>query len=287
MKNRYTFSWPKAVLLLIGVFLLAGPVSAQEAAATPVTRIFPLGLLMGLTIAIFLFLLLVILLVIAFFQALPLIIQFYDHPARRNSATAKLIHLLDGNPQLITGKATNVLMADHSYDGIQEFDNDLPPWWKFMFYASIVFGVGYLVNFHVLESAPLQIAEYEAEMQQAALLSPKSGSNNANEQTNFKALTDAPHLEAGQAAYMQNCAACHGQKGEGVVGPNLTDEYWLHGGDVNAIFKTVKFGVTSKGMVAWQGKLSDDQILEVSSYILSVQGSNPANAKAPQGEKAK
>ena len=71
-----------------------------------------------------------------------------------------------------------------------------------------------------------------------------------------------------------------------MVGPNLTDEYWLHGGEVNEIFKTVKFGVTSKGMVAWQGKLSDDQILEVSSFILSVQGSNPANAKAPQGEKA-
>jgi cytochrome c oxidase cbb3-type subunit III len=146
--------------------------------------------------------------------------------------------------------------------------------------------VVYLFNYHVF-SGPLQLAEYEAEMQQAALLKPASGGGNANEKTDFKLLTDAARLEAGKAAYLQNCAACHGQSAEGMVGPNLTDEYWLHGGEVNAIFKTVKFGVTSKGMVAWQGKLSDDQILEVSSFIVSVQGTNPANAKAPQGEKAK
>ena len=97
----------------------------------------------------------------------------------------------------------------------------------------------------------------------------------------------APEAQPTGAArdYADYCAACHGQEGQGVVGPNLTDEFWLHGGDVNDVFKVVKYGVTSKGMVAWQKKLSDDQILEVSSYILSLKGSNPANAKAPQGEK--
>jgi cytochrome c oxidase cbb3-type subunit 3 len=176
-------------------------------------------------------------------------------------------------------------MEDHSYDGIHEFDNDLPPWWKFMFYATAVFAVIYLFNFHVFHNGQLQTQEYETEMQQAALFHPSGGAGNANEKTNYKALTDASKIEAGHAAFTQNCAACHGQKGEGVVGPNLTDEYWLHGGDVNEVFKTIKYGVTSKGMVAWQGKLSDDQILEVASYILSIQGTNPANAKAPQGEK--
>ncbi|HSI91419.1 MAG TPA: c-type cytochrome, partial [Adhaeribacter sp.] len=106
-----------------------------------------------------------------------------------------------------------------------------------------------------------------------------------NAKTDYKVLTEASAIENGKALYAQNCAACHGQQGEGTVGPNLADEYWLHGGDVNDIFRTIKFGVTSKGMVAWDKKLSKDQILEVSSYILTLQGTNPPNGKAPQGEK--
>lgn len=221
-----------------------------------------------------------------FIQSLPFLRNFYAHPAREHSLMAKLVNLSGGNTTLLTGKAKDVLMEDHDYDGIHEFDNDLPPWWKALFYVTAVFAVVYLVNFHVL-GGKLQTAEYEAEMQQAALLKPATGAGNPNEKTDYKPLTDKAQLEAGHAAYTANCAACHGQNGEGMVGPNLTDEYWLHGGDVNALFKTIKYGVTSKGMVAWQGKLSDDQIVEVASYILTLQGTNPANAKAPQGEKAK
>ncbi|WP_207432021.1 c-type cytochrome [Sabulibacter ruber] len=219
-------------------------------------------------------------------QALPILSQVCDKPALRNTAMARFIALLRGDTSTITGTHKDILMEDHTYDGIFEFDNDLPPWWKYTFYVTIVFGVAYLLHYHVFQSGTLQIAEYEAEIQQAALLNPSGGSEgNVNEVTNFKPLTEAPKLEAGKAAFVQNCAACHGAEGQGVVGPNLTDEFWLHGGDVNDIYKTIKYGVTSKGMVAWQKKLSDDQILEVSSYILSIQGSKPANAKAPQGEK--
>lgn len=262
--------------------LLTLPALGQETTAEKEAPA-SLELVLGGSLVLFLFLLLLIFLLMAFVQLLPLMIKFYDHPERRHSAMARLVHLFRGDTAVFTGQAKDVLMEDHSYDGIHEFDNDLPPWWKAMFYATAVFAVVYLVNFHVL-SGPLQIDEYEAEMKQAALLKPAGGEGNAQEKTDYKVLTDAARLEAGKAAYLQNCAACHGQNAEGMVGPNLTDEYWLHGGEVNEVFKTIKFGVTSKGMVAWQGKLSDDQILEVSSYILSVQGSNPANAKAPQGE---
>ncbi|WP_205503370.1 c-type cytochrome [Rufibacter psychrotolerans] len=227
-------------------------------------------------------------LVVTFIQALPLLGHLYDKPTLRNTAMARFIALLRGDTTTITGQHKDILMEDHTYDGIFEFDNDLPPWWKYMFYATVVFGVAYLLHYHVFQSGNLQIAEYQAEVQQAALLNPTGGNDgNVNEVTNFKPLTEAAKLEAGKAAFIQNCAACHGQQGQGVVGPNLTDEFWLHGGDVNAIYKVVKYGVTSKGMVAWQGKLSNDQILEVSSYILSLKGSNPPNAKAPQGEKVK
>jgi cytochrome c oxidase cbb3-type subunit III len=272
--------------LILAALLLALPTFAQQAATDKKAAAPSLELVLGGGIALFLAGLLLVFLLMTFLRLLPLLLTFYDHPARRQSAMARFLNLFRGDTQVFTGQARDVLMEDHSYDGIHEFDNDLPPWWKYLFYATAVFAVVYLVNFHVF-SGPLQLAEYEAEMQQAALLKPAGGEGNANEKTNFKPLTEAPRLEAGKATYLQNCAACHGQNAEGMVGPNLTDEYWLHGGEVNEIFKTVKYGVTSKGMVAWQGKLSDDQILEVASFILSVQGSNPANAKAPQGEKAK
>jgi cytochrome c oxidase cbb3-type subunit 3 len=270
-------------LALAGSLLLAAPAFGQETAAKAPAAL-SLELALGGTLVCFLLFLLLTFLLMALWPLLPLLFQFYDHPDRRASVMARFIHLFRGDTRLFTGKINDTLMEDHSYDGIHEFDNDLPPWWKYMFYATAVFAVVYLVNYHVL-NGPLQLEEYQAEMQQAALLQPAGGAGNANEKTDFQPLADAARLEAGKAAYVQNCAACHGQNGEGVVGPNLTDEYWLHGGGVNEIFKTIKYGVTSKGMVAWQGKLSDDQTLEVTSFILSVQGSKPANAKAPQGEK--
>ncbi|RAU83314.1 c-type cytochrome [Pontibacter arcticus] len=202
----------------------------------------------------------------------------------RNSLAGRMVFLMRGDVTLVTGKAKNEIHSQHDFDGIQEYDNDLPPWWKTMFYVTIVFAIGYMLHYHVFMSGPLQAEEYEMEMQEAALFASKT-EDDPNAVTDYKPLTDAVALESGKSIYAANCAACHGTEGQGTVGPNLTDEYWLHGGEVNEIFKTVKFGVPAKGMVPWQGKLSKDQMLEVSSYILSLKGSNPANAKEPQGEK--
>ncbi|TXK33274.1 c-type cytochrome [Pontibacter qinzhouensis] len=209
--------------------------------------------------------------------------SLYDEDFRESWA-GRLIFLFRGDLALMTGKAKDVVHSNHDFDGIQEYDNDLPPWWKTMFYVTIVFAVGYMLHFHVLKTGALQAQEYEMEMEQAALFAALHA-DDPNAVTNYTVLTDQAALEAGKTIYGQNCAACHGPEGQGTVGPNLTDEYWLHGGDVNDVFKTVKYGVPSKGMVPWQGKLTKDQLLEVSSYILSLQGSNPANPKEPQGEK--
>ncbi|GEO05760.1 hypothetical protein AAE02nite_34240 [Adhaeribacter aerolatus] len=218
-------------------------------------------------------------------QVSPLLAKVYQQPEYEHSVMARLVNVFRGEGQLLVKKDKNIIMEGHDYDGIHEFDNDLPPWWRYLFYATVVFSLVYVVNYHVM-GGKLQDAEYEAEMQTAALLHPPTEEGSINEKTDFKVLTDAGALEKGKTAYLQNCAACHGQAAEGKIGPNLTDEYWLHGGEVNEIFKTIKFGITEKGMVAWNGKLSKDQMLEVSSYILSLQGSNPAGAKEPQGEKA-
>lgn len=177
------------------------------------------------------------------------------------------------------------VMTDHEYDGIKELDNRLPPWWLWGFYFTIFFAVVYLLYFHVLGYGKSSAQEYEAEMIQAkdkAALYLASLENNIDE-SNVEVTTEAAELAEAKGLYMQYCVACHGQAGEGGVGPNLTDAYWIHGGDVKAIFKTIKYGVPQKGMISWQNQLTPKQMQQMSSFILTLQGTNPENAKEPQG----
>lgn len=178
------------------------------------------------------------------------------------------------------------IMLDHDYDGIKELDNNLPPWWKYMFYATIVFAFVYIIRYHISGDGKLQGAEYAAEMQEAAEQKADLMANATESITeeNVEYLIDAPSLTKGAAIYKGNCATCHGQLGEGGAGPNLTDEYWLHGGGISNVFKTIKYGVPAKGMIAWQSQFSPSQMQKVASYVLNLQGSNPPNGKAPQGE---
>ncbi len=179
------------------------------------------------------------------------------------------------------------LLLDHDYDGIKELDNHLPPWWLGMFYGGIIFGVVYLLNYHVWHWSPLSGEEYEIAMAEAEEMKAANKDLAVDEidENTVTFLTDASDIERGKIIYAGNCAVCHGQAGEGGVGPNLTDEFWLHGGSSSSIFKTIKYGVTEKGMIAWEGTLKPTDIQQVSSYINSLLGSNPPNAKAPQGEK--
>ncbi len=178
------------------------------------------------------------------------------------------------------------VMLDHNYDGIKELDNNLPPWWVYMFYATIIFAVVYIVRFHVTGDGKLSHEEYMAEME-AAVAEKAVMMANATEsitEENVVYLVDAPTIEKGAAIYKGNCATCHGQLGEGGAGPNLTDDYWIHGGSINKIFKTIKYGVPEKGMIAWQSQFSPKQMQQVASYIKTLKGTNPPNGKDPQGE---
>jgi cytochrome c oxidase cbb3-type subunit III len=178
------------------------------------------------------------------------------------------------------------VLTDHEYDGIRELDNVLPPWWVAMFYACIIFSFVYLIHYHVLGTGDLQIAEYEndvikADAQVAAFLATQEAQVDENTVT---LITDASRLASGEKIYTDNCVACHGVYGEGGVGPNFADQYWVHGGTVNDLFRTIKYGVPSKGMISWKNQLSPAQMQDVASYILTFQGTTPENAKAPEGE---
>jgi cytochrome c oxidase cbb3-type subunit 3 len=178
------------------------------------------------------------------------------------------------------------IMLDHNYDGIRELDNDLPPWWKYGFYLTIVFSVAYLIHFHISNTGKLQIQEYEDQLTEAKLQMAEYKKKSANlvDESNATVLKDEGSLVSGKSIFMDNCAACHGRSGEGGVGPNLTDDYWLHEGGIKDIFKSIKYGWPEKGMKSWQQDLGAKQIHEVASYIKSLVGTKPGNPKEKQGE---
>lgn len=178
------------------------------------------------------------------------------------------------------------IMTDHEYDGIRELDNNMPPWWIGLFYLSIIFAVVYIPYYHFSDAGQLQEEEYITEMAEAeaeiAAVMERRG--NMVDETNVKLLTTDKAMKSGAKVFKSMCAACHGQSGEGQIGPNLTDRYWLHGGDIKEVFYSIKYGIPTKGMKSWKDDLTPAQMAETASYILSLQGSNPANAKAPQGD---
>ncbi len=180
------------------------------------------------------------------------------------------------------------LMMDHEYDGIRELDNNLPGWWKYGFYLTIVVSVVYLFHYHVLGTGPSSQEEYANELKAAdeqIAEYRKTAANLVDENTVVR-LTDPSSISAGRGVYAENCTPCHGQSGEGVegLGPNLTDDYWIHKGGTANIFKSIKYGWTEKGMKSWEQDLKPLEIQQIVSWIQSIRGSNPANARPAQGE---
>jgi cytochrome c oxidase cbb3-type subunit 3 len=181
-------------------------------------------------------------------------------------------------------------VLDHNYDGIRELDNHLPPWWRWLFYITIIFAFVYFVSYHVFNSLPLSTAEYENEVAYAnqQLLKMKAANPGPQiDENNVEITLDAKALAEGKSTFLNTCASCHRRDGGGDIGPNLTDEYWKHGGTIQRIYKTVKEGVPGTNMVAWGGVMSPESIRNVGSYVLTLQGSNPPNPKKPEGDLVK
>lgn len=180
------------------------------------------------------------------------------------------------------------VMLDHDYDGIKELDNVLPPWWVNLFYATIIFGVIYLVRFHVMDDYT-QAQEYDQEVAAANIEIEKNKLNSPKEEITFDKvtlLTDAESLAKGKEIYTNACAACHKADGGGVVGPNLTDDHWINGGGIKNVFKLISEGSKNNPtMVGWAKTLGTKEVQKVASYVLSLQGTKPAGGKAAEGEK--
>lgn len=179
------------------------------------------------------------------------------------------------------------MLLDHDYDGIHELNTPIPAWFQVLFFGTIAFAAGYLIVYQVFKWAPLPKEEYAIEMAKAEAdkklyLSRQPVQIDEN---SVKLVTDQATLDAGKTVYGLYCLACHGDKGQGLVGPNLTDDYWIHGGKIQDLFKTIKYGVQAKGMPTWEKQLSPKQISDVANYIKSLHGTNPPGAKPPQGEK--
>lgn len=175
----------------------------------------------------------------------------------------------------------------HEYDGIRELNNRLPPWWLYGFYLTIVFAVVYLWRFHVSHNGPSSKQEYETSVARAELKIQDylKAKGEAVDENTVTMLTSANDIAEGKSVFMKSCVACHLETGAGNVGPNLTDNYWLHGNDIKSIFKTIRYGINA--MPQWQNAYSNKQIAQVASYVKTLHGTNPPNPKAPQGVEIK
>ena len=178
------------------------------------------------------------------------------------------------------------IVLDHNYDGIRELDNQLPPWWTYLFYMTIVFAGVYLVYYEVFDG-PDQTDEYNKEMAIAKeeIAEYKKNNKDLIDAETVVQLTEASDLAAGKTIYTENCVACHKDSGGGGIGPNLTDDYWILGGGIKNIYHTIsEGGRAGKGMIPWKSDLKPSQIAQVASYVMSLHGTNPPDGKEPDGD---
>lgn len=279
------------VMLIVGGVALFGlPVNmlAEEVVATPFAAAEASNettltmMILLAVIAIEIIIILMLLRSIKMFMGQGLAIESAASIAAGSSIWATLWKQMNQSVEIEKEKD---ILLDHSYDGIRELDNDLPPWWKWGFYITIVFAVIYLARYHVFQTAPLQIEEFEIAMAraEAELEARRALGTQINEET-VTFLGSESDLAAGKEIYTVNCAVCHGQMGEGGIGPNMTDDYWIHGGSIRDIFRITRNGVIEKGMTPWRDILSPLQIAQVSSFVKTMRDTDPPNQKAPEGE---
>ena len=177
---------------------------------------------------------------------------------------------------------TDPLLMDHESDGIRELDNNLPRWWVWLFYLTIIFAVIYMAFYHVFHMGDLQAAEYQKEWKQGETIKAASLAKFDASLVTLTPSKDPTVLAEGQHIFLTLCAPCHRVDGGGLVGPNLCDDYWIHGSNFVDNLRTILNGVPEKGMLTWKGVLKPAQIHAVGSYIYTLRGTNPKNPKPPE-----
>lgn len=223
---------------------------------------------------------------LAFFVRLMLkLINEKPELAAAAKSVVKRSWFWDNFNQAVSVEKEKDILIDHDYDGIQELDNSLPPWWKYGFYLTIVIACIYLYRFHVSHDGMSQQEEFVAAMEKGEEDKKAYLANSANNiDENSVTMGDAGEIAAGKEIFVKNCAACHLADGGGIVGPNLTDDYWLHGGSIKDVFKSIKYGWQDKGMKSWKDDFSPKQLQQLASFVKSLKGTKPATPKAPQGD---
>jgi cytochrome c oxidase cbb3-type subunit 3 len=182
-------------------------------------------------------------------------------------------------------KPENDTLIAGDHDGIREYDNDLPTWWVLLFLLTIALGAIYVFWMHL--AGGYQPEAYKAELtaiKKSAVLNEAAQKGKGGEVDLLELIGDKAVNERGRQVFDSRCAACHGKAGEGMIGPNLTDDYWLHGGQISDLNRVVENGVLEKGMLAWKGMLTPEELHAVVVFVWNLHGSNPPNGKAPQGE---
>ena len=276
------------VLMLIGFMLLSGAAQAQDA-ATPAAASSLYGGLSSATFWSFMTVVIVEIFVIFFLLVLIKRLQTELLPPKAKKVSS-LVNWWKNMDKKIFTRAIPVekeadALLDHDYDGIQELDNSLPPWWKYGFYITIGVAVIYLFNFHVAGYGKNPEEEYLAELETARIKKEQYESRNKDKvDENNVPMADAAGIAAGKGIFTTTCFPCHGKLGEGGAGPNLTDAYWLHKGSLNDIYRSIKNGYPDKGMQAWDKNYTPKEISYLASFIHSIKGTNPPGAKAPQGD---
>lgn len=276
------------VILAMGLSLFALSANAQDAAPVEAVSSFNYG---GLSATLFWTMSIVLFLEVLCILFLLMLIKrmqqsLEPETAQKESSLKEWWSRFDKKyftKAVSVEKEADILM-DHEYDGIRELDNSLPPWWKYGFIATIIGSVIYMFYFHV-GSGKDPIQEYEYEMEKAAVAIAKYNASNVNKiDENNLTMADAAGIAKGQALYNAACWACHGKQLEGGTGPNLVDDYWIHKGGLTDIYLSIKHGYPDKGMQSWEKVYSANEILYLSSYIKSLEGTNPPGAKGPQGD---
>jgi len=186
------------------------------------------------------------------------------------------------------GDTRDQVIKGHQYDGIREYDNPMPGWWLWLLWATVIFSVIYILGIHVfgfVDTYEEDLAQGQAELEtRRAAFAQTQPAFEADEATLATFVGDDARIAAGAANFNAVCSPCHGPEGQGSIGPNLTDAYWINGGANVDLFNVISKGVVEKGMAPWEGVYSPEQRAELVAFIRSIQGTNPPNAKAPEGD---